>query len=1454
MNSRLRARVVLCLLAISLVCLIFGTVTLGAEMPTTDRLFSGTGVAFTTEATDGKTDRQGLMLSADAGGASAKFKLDLSGKLQIDLKSPDSSVSEFSLRLTDNLGHAFTIGTVSKAMYDDVFVELEGKRGGIYYFSDKWDFVTGYTAGYNNLRQEYTQFWRTYSKENRNDTENPVTANADCLHLQFDPQTMQVGLKRFAADDYLLVWDLSETTNDGHDIGANISCFGDYSLEIVFDKISGERGNLLLYTLNGYDLSQKYLQADDILSSISVPVTAKAVKGESYVFPAAVAKDLNGVVSQAVTTKVSGRTLTEYTPRSDSPFTVTYEYGSFAREVEIPVVSSVTSDLEDDRFPDTVGVNQRLELASGSISTNLSYYDVPLRADVQITDGDGASVSAEGDSFVAEKAGVYTVRYTALDGAFTKEYKIEATEEQVGIDYQVFANVYRVNDVLTVNSASVEQNGQSLAVSTTVRYPSGKAAEAGEIVLDQTGYYTIIHRYDSDGEKKFEQTILVEEASADLFEGPSTVELSYGIVEGNNDFSGVKLTFQGDKEVEYQKVIDLSDNRFDEETNTGDLLLELVAQPSAIGTPDMERIEIVFTDVEDPTNTLSIRLAYFEGSQTVTKVHAKGPGQAYTSRRPSGEYTTVADSGFNARHSFIQTVRYNGVGSLNGTFENYTLRLYYDYEENALYANPEWDYSDWLVLDLNDPTAFPTNPWNGFSIGKVRMSLKVSGVSNVADLYLLNIDGVQLDDEMFTDRKPPIITAHIEGSAPLAAAGRPYRLIGFDAADLDSGVSETWWEVYDESGAQQAITGDAFTPSAIGKYTMRLFAKDYFGNVATKDIIINAIEYVAGVSLTVNGEVPKTAIYGQSVSLPGCSSFGGAGQTQITVSVRKDGREIPVEDGAFFAGEEGLYIVTYKAEDYIGNVNTKSYFVTVTMGTRPSLDESAIQLPVAFIHGEEYTFEDYRASFYAGAGAAEEQIAAEITVQDAQGSRTLDGLSYTPVVTYEGQTVEQISVTFTFRKEGSEALEITKTTRAVHPMKGEGYLTDYFLTENASADANSNGIVFSALAPGDMQIGYIRPLSTHELSVMFATQGTVTKTLSDEQILQLQTELVGSGKPYASNEELDTALAGEGVDHNGFHYYKTRLFYYRESYVSLQSFSSIEVRMQDAKDPANCVTVTYKNEGTQFLSNVCGAEQVASINANNEFSFCYDGETNMVTDINSNKLGAITRTDAGKSFQGFSGDVYVTITVRGITGECSMLFKQIDNHAFNDSSADYIDPVLWLNGDLGGRYSIGSVVTIPTASGYDVLSSVQTPTVSVTAPDGKELLTNAPADIEYRLTIGQYGYYYVNYVLMDSSGRQISITKSLLVLDDRAPSLEFGGQIPSTAKAGEEITLPAYTIQDNDVSGVTVYVTVRKPDGQFERVEGNTFRPDQTGLYTINYFVIDADGNTELYSYNVVVS
>ncbi len=1452
MNLKNKIIAVLSTVVLLSACIIGAVVALGADYPTVDKLFSGNNVTFTTEATDGKTPEKGLLLTADKAGASAEFKLDLSEKLQIDLKTLGESVPRFSIKLTDSLGQEFIIGSIAKALYDNVYVELDGERGGIYYFSEKWDTVTGYTAGYNDMKQEYTQFYRFYSKEDRNSEENPVTADADCLHLQFDPATMQVGIKRYAADGYITVWDLSEQINDGHDIGSSIDYFGDYTFEIVFDEIVNNNGQILIYSLNGYDFSKANLDADDPTMSISVPVTAKAVKNQNYIFPEGVCKTLDGVFTDGIVTKIGTRGLSQYTPSADSPFTITYEYGDFKRNVTIPVVSSVSGGPAAADIPSSVGQNQRIELSDGKISTNLSYYGAPLTASVTVKDSDGETVALAGGSFLASKVGTYTVTYTALDGAFNKTYSIAVSASDVGVNYPVFANVYRINDRITITPAKIWQNGSANDASSVIKYPSGKTASAGELILDETGYYTVVHTYTADGsEKTYEQQILVKMASEDLFTGPSSVDVSYGTVTGNNDFSGVKLTFNGDKQVSYEKVIDLSDNSFDSKTNTGDILLELVAQPHAIGTADMEQIYIEFTDVDDPTNTMSIKLAYYSYSHTVTKIHAKGPGQEYTARRANGEYTSVMDAGFNARHSFIQTVRY-GTGSLEGTFDSYTLKLYYDSEENALYANPEWDTGNYLVLDFDDPSAFSTNPWSGFAGGKVNMSIRVAGVSSSADLFILNIDGTQLDGEMFTDVKAPIITPSIE-TAPLAAVNKPYNFIPFDAIDLDSGVSETWWEIYDESGNKISTSGSSFTPTQTGQYTIRLCAKDYFGNIAAKDMIVRTIDYVAGVSLTIEGEIPKTAIYGQYVELPKFTVSGGAGAITTVIKVTKDGEAVPVNNNMFLISEEGDYIVTYEATDFIGGVNTKSFFVKASMGKKPSIDETQIKLPVAFIHGDEYIFEDYKASFFAGVGATEEFIKARITVEDAAGVRELTGLAYTPIVTSADTAVDEIKVTFTFAKEGCESLVITKSIKAVYPKAETGFMSKYFLLQNGTALANTNGIAFASNS-GNMKIEYIRPLSTRNLSIVFATEGSVTKALDNSEIAALKAALVGTGKQFATEAELDAELLESGIEYSGSRYYKTTRFYFRESAIKLQSYSQIAITLRDVNDPTNQVTVTYKRDGQNFISSVCGTQMTATLNTEKEFKFGYDGASNTVTDINNTKLGSFTLTDSGDVFAGFGDSVYVTVEVQGITGDCSMIFKSISNHTFNNGSADYIDPVMWLNGNIGGRYDIGTTLTIPTASGYDVLNGIDTPTVSITAPDGTLLLTDAPADIEYRLTIGQYGYYYVVYTATDGAGRQISIRKSLLVLDDRTPELIFGGNaIPEIAKVGEKITLPTYEISDNDVNGVSVSVTLRKPGGLYDMVKGDSVTFDKAGIYTVNYFVIDADNNTNVYSYTITV-
>ncbi len=1453
--------------AVCITSLIVSLAVMASELPTVDKLFDGDGVSFETGVTDGKTNDKGLLLTASEAGASAEFKLDLSEALHINLKTLGGSAPKFHIELTDVFGQTFSIYSAYKSAYDNLYVELEGNRGGIYQFSDKWDMKTGYTAAYNTKLETYTQFFRTYSKENRNDLDNPVTADADCLHLEFNPQTMQVGIRRFAADKYMLIWDLSKESNDGHNIGASLDYFGDYTFKIVFDEVEGNSGKILIYSINGYDLSNDRLEADDKLASVAVPLISKAQIGKAYTFPAAVVKSISGSDGQNAITSVNGQDTASYTPTSGKEFTVTYKCGDITRDIKIPVLGGVSSDLDSAKIPANVGINQRIELPALQFNTNLSYFEAPVCATVSVKDADGANVTLENSSFVATKAGKYTVTYTALDGLFTKEFAVNASSSAVGINYQIFADVYRIGHILTVNNASIIHNGTELESTTMVKFPSGKLAQSGNVILSESGDYTVIHTYDFGGEKTFEQKIHVEEAAEDLFEGDTKVNVTYGPVPANNDFSGVKISFDGNRVVEYQKIIDLSDNRFDTDSNTGDLLVELVAQPMSIGTADLEKIELFFTDVNDPSNVMSISLAYFLASRTVTKIHAKGTGQVYSARRVNGEITTVMDAGFNARHSFIQTVRHDG-SSINGEFENYTLKLYYDYEENALYGTPEWNKDSYLILDFDDPSMFPSNPWAGFSDGKVKMSVQVSGVASVADIFVLNVDGTYLNSEYFTDIQAPVIQSSISTSSPLAMVNTPYPLIPFDSIDFQSGISEMWWEVIDKYGNKQTITNNTFTPQNIGKYTVIQYAKDYFGNIASNSVAVNSIPYVAGVVLNVNGEIPENVIYGQYVELPEYTVDSGAGLTTVTVSVTKDGRDIPVDELKFFVDEEGVYEVTYKAVDYIGNTNYKSFFVNATLGGKPSIDMSKISLPVAFIHGESYIFEDYRASFYAGAGAHEELISAKITVTDAAGTRTLDTRTYIPVVTSGSSTVNEIIVSFIFEKDGLEPLVIEKTVSAVNPIAEAGYMSDYFLTENGTAKSYANGVVFSALANGNMTVKYIRPLNTRDMSIKFVTVGFVTEQLTAEEIEELKSELVGAGKAYATVEELDAALEEKvkdvngnetdeyvGVEYNGVKYYKIRRFYLRDSLVDFRNFGSFAITLQDSLNPAERVTVTYKRNGNSFISNICGKTANTGTNMNNEFFLRYDPTTMMISDASNNKLGALTMTDAGKAFNGFSsGSVYVTITVQDITGNCSMLFKQMNNHAFNDNATDNITPVLWLNGTVDGRYQIGKVALIPSADAYDVLNKITAPTVTITAPDGTVLLDNAPADIEYKLTLGQYGTYMVVYAAKDGTGNIITTTKSLLVSDERAPALKFSSGIAKTAKVGDTIDLPTYTVIDNGASKVVVEVTLRKPNGQFDIVTGTSVKFDRAGRYTINYFAVDEDNNTTVYFYTVVVT
>ena len=69
---------------------------------------------------------------------------------------------------------------------------------------------------------------------------------------------------------------------------------------------------------------------------------------------------------------------------------------------------------------------------------------------------------------------------------------------------------------------------------------------------------------------------------------------------------------------------------------------------------------------------------------------------------------------------------------------------------------------------------------------------------------------------------------------------------------------------------------------------------------------------------------------------------------------------------------------------------------------------------------------------------------------------------------------------------------------------------------------------------------------------------------------------------------------------------------------------------------------------------------------------------------------------------------------------------------------------------------------------------------------------------------------------------------------------------------GYKYVLPAYTVNDNaPPENSTVHITVINPRGLADTVTDGTVKFLYKGTYKITYFVIDADGNNNLYSFAI---
>lgn len=1360
--------------------------------------------------------RKGLLLYAYDSGASVPFKASFNGNFSAELTSAaneDGAVelTKYSLLFHDvATGAEFSVVIKNKPSQKDVSVSYNGVRAGIHYHEQYSYRMLGLTGEFN-AADEYTFF------------------SSHAARITFDPKMMEVKLR---SDDGVdrTVWNFSNLYNDGKKLDHDLPTFGEYTVSVVFDEINkNSRGDIIIYSFGSCYFDTV---SPDFQPNLSANLAVKGVLGHEYVLPTASIVDVmeGSLDATAITVEVydaDGNKVNDgnaFTPTSEGTYYIYYSYDKEGKKATAYyAIEAIAEEKAQTAYyfeeplnkAVTVGKNTKTYLPKAAVESALFLSTTPVNARISIyKDGalvDGYESVASGFTYSFTEIGEYQIVYSTpmLSGqwAKTETFDVTVTDEALGV---VLSNevpqTLALNESLTLPTAKMYIHGEELNPSATIVYPSGMEKTDETVLLDEVGVYTL---YYVSGENEYSKTFAVKETYADLF---TDVDGDKGVFEevvANNETTGVKISLRENTKFSYEKIIDLSDNTFDDtlvDRSKNTRLIEMFAQPHKIDTSDVDALYITLTDVHNPNNYIEIRMKYLSYSPQGVYIRTRAAGQANWVGYNYDFYSTnltVHDAGAHEEGGFFSYL--STTHNFHDFFENLSLKLYFDNETKCLYGDPAWKYghtnsgedksliTPWLIRDFKTTDAelsAGNKPWGGFTTGEVYLSVYAKGVNDTADFYVTEIDGVSLKNE-FIEPSAPTITIDMQNNATAAYAlvGKPYKLLDYNASNGDIAIVDEAVEVRRiENGVLTSpirVKDGAFTPVAAVTYAIVYKVTNAYGITTEKRVIVEAKSALETPTLNVDmTTLPQTAVYGQEILLPKAFGYGGAGWVNVVYKVINNGEEVPVENGKFVCFDTGDFDITVTATDYIGQVTKLSHTVAgVTVSGEPVVNESTLILPSAFIVGDTFTFANYEAIVY-GEDFSVQTLSAKIEVVDGNGVKVIgaDG-KYNPSA---GAETDAAMVKFIFGT-GANALTVERTIPVLNIKNGPKFLTNYFVAKNAEKDADAHNVYFTAQDTGkDMSFSFIR-----------------------------------------------------GVDSTNF---SLKLNFVKE-YVA---YASVTVLLQDIYDKDATAEILLTKSGGKTYASLNGGENKEVYVEKDVLQIRYSAKTKEFTDA----LGVVFA-----SFEkGFTNNsVYITVTANGVYGESQIGVQNINNQTINLINRDLQKPNITLAEEFEGRYAAGKEVLIPAASTYDVLNDVSDVTVTIEKEDGEVYVEKQVANKPISFTPEKFGYYIVTYTARDNAGNQQTIRKTFSVYDAGRPSITFKSQIPNSVSVGTTLKLPSYSLADNaSLNDLIVRIYFATPDGMMTTVTNSgsvTFAVK--GYYSINYLVMDKNNNIATYTFSV---
>lgn len=955
--------------------------------------------------------------------------------------------------------------------------------------------------------------------------------------------------------------------------------------------------------------------------------------------------------------------------------------------------------------------------------------------------------------------------------------------EVVGCDIETN---YNYGDEFSIPDGKVSYKGvEKDAESTYIVFPSGKANESQKIILSEEGKYEVVFQAGFGRAKvSAKKSFIVNKRLLAVNDDKSTAE----IVDNK-----IQVSLVSDDVFTYNEAIDLSELKKDTP------LLNIEFNPNSIGTADAVTVNVRFTDLYDENNYVTVKMK-----------KAGGDGVVYLSAGAANQSSVGVENWEDPSKTTIYsnskygTPVYCSMVGMPVSSLDEQLKLYFDYEEKAFYADREV-YSggkNRMVADLDDVTYFGSELWEGFTTGEVKMTVFAESYqASSCNFIIAQING-QSDFEETGDVEAPKIaldTAYDVNALPSALVGKEYKIFNAKAFDKYDGqlevTSSVYSKYYSESPVKVSVADGVFTPYKEGVYVIEYTATDCSGNVATECVKVNAVKG-EGLQAELKDVVTETDTGVVVKVMSGIDYRDNSGNVSYSVKAKNKStdEEVKIDNDTmeFIPMSDGDWEVNVTIKDYVSNVS-KNFTVKANHTDQPQVFDT-VAVPKYFIQGATYEMSGLSGyDFSSGKGVKKDM---DIFVTESDGTeKKLDGKEYTPE--HNG------TVTITYRLTIDDKVCEKVYTAVVMDVGYTGSLdlSRFFVTTEGSATSESSATCVTYTMQKDTKFDFINFVQVKKLTFSFQV--------------------------------------GEKNQYNRIHLYLTDTVtgkMVKLSYRRTEEGSAFSV-----------------NDGVEF------ALAASFDGMDRNFSLEFNNDTFIAT-ANSTVSVKIDKFLDGSAFDGFSNSQAVfSIAVEGVSGRAQLAVNNINEHSINNTKMDRFAPQIIVETNAGDR-GFGEEVTLSGAFVYDTVNPMCTLTLEITDPDGKYVKSKDKISLDgkqdatkdYTIVLEKYGDYTIQYVATDGQGKSTEYVYAITSKDVTNPELTLKSH-KTSAKKGSEIKVAKTKVKDNITEECLVYVYVFDPDDVVVEMTDGKFKATKSGIYTVRYMALDDSSNCAFASYKIDV-